>query len=211
MIVKQIQTGKDRNFTYIVADEEMRVAAVIDPGADAEKIAKQAELLNVTITHIINTHGHGDHTGANQELKAMTGATIFGNNPEIADTVVDDDHAISVGTLKLSVIHTPGHTEDSICISVQDHLFTGDTLFVGKIGGTRTEAQAKAEYYSLHEKIMKLPDDTRVWPGHDYGVQPQSTIGHERTTNPFIMQPDFVAFLHLKNNWAEYKKAHGIQ
>ena len=108
------------------------------------------------------------------------------------------------------VLHTPGHTEDSICLYVGDAVFTGDTLFVGKIGGTDFGAQARAEYESLHQKLLVLPDTTRVFPGHHYGTAPESTIGHERRTNPFLIQPDFETFVDLKRNWTAYKKAHGI-
>jgi glyoxylase-like metal-dependent hydrolase (beta-lactamase superfamily II) len=89
-------------------------------------------------------------------------------------------------------------------------LFTGDTLFVGKVGGTGYGDDAREEYDSLHQKLMTLPDDTVVWPGHDYGVAPQSTIGHEKETNPFILRPDFQSFVELKRNWLAYKAEHGI-
>ena len=90
-------------------------------------------------------------------------------------------------------------------------LFTGDTLFVGKVGGTDFGKQAKSEYDSLHNKILKLSDDIRIFPGHDYGVAPESTIGNEKKTNPFILCKDFESFVDLKRNWLEYKKKHGIK
>ena len=89
-------------------------------------------------------------------------------------------------------------------------LVTGDTLFVGKVGGTDYGAGARAEYDSLHRKLMVLPDETEVWPGHDVGVAPRSTIGHEKRTNPFLRCEDFAAFVELKRNWLEYKRRHGI-
>jgi len=107
-------------------------------------------------------------------------------------------------------LHTPGHTPDSICLYVGDAVITGDTLFVGKVGGTDLGNGAKTEYDSLHEKLLILPDDTRVFPGHDYGTAPQSTIANERETNPFLAQPNFSAFVGLKQNWAAYKEEHGI-
>ena len=115
-----------------------------------------------------------------------------------------------VGDLSLRILHTPGHTPDSICLLVEDALFTGDTLFVGKVGGTDLGEGAKQEYGSLHEVLMKLPDDTRVFPGHDVGIASESTIGQERETNPFLLRPDLESFLDLKRHWAEYKKEHGI-
>ena len=87
---------------------------------------------------------------------------------------------------------------------------TGDTLFVGKVGGTDFKEGARTQYASLHEKLMILPDDTEVWPGHDVGVAPSSTIGHERETNPFLLRKNFEEFVDLKRNWVAYKKEHGI-
>ncbi|HHE07815.1 MAG TPA: MBL fold metallo-hydrolase, partial [Chlorobaculum parvum] len=110
----------------------------------------------------------------------------------------------------ISILHTPGHTPDDICIHAGSALFTGDTLFVGKVGGTWSDEESRQEYRSLHERVMALPDETRVYPGHDYGVRPFSTIGEEKTANPFLLQPDVEAFIDLKANWAAYKKAHGI-
>jgi glyoxylase-like metal-dependent hydrolase (beta-lactamase superfamily II) len=89
-------------------------------------------------------------------------------------------------------------------------LISGDTLFVGKVGGTDLGPGARKEWESL-QKLMRLPDPTEVWPGHNYGVAPTSTIGHEKKTNPFLLQPTFDAFIDLKANWLEYKKKHGIK
>ena len=118
---------------------------------------------------------------------------------------------LRLGNLDLKIIHTPGHTPDGICILVDNKLLTGDTLFVGKIGGTGTEEEARIEYDSLFNKLMKMDDDIEVYPGHDYGVAPTSTIGHERQTNPFILRKDFKDFKWLKDNWTEYKLEHGIK
>jgi glyoxylase-like metal-dependent hydrolase (beta-lactamase superfamily II) len=123
---------------------------------------------------------------------------------------VSDGARFLLGDLEITIIHTPGHTTDSICLYIGDAVFTGDTLFVGKVGGTDFGAQARAEYESFHQKLLLLPDSTRVFPGHNYGVAPESTIGHERQTNPFLIQPDFESFVDLKRNWDAYKKAHGI-
>jgi len=90
-------------------------------------------------------------------------------------------------------------------------LLTGDTLFVGKVGGTDLGRGARAEYDSLNKKLMKLPDETKVYPGHDYGVAPSSTIGREKETNPFILCKSFEEFVDFKANWAEYKRRHGIK
>ncbi len=125
-------------------------------------------------------------------------------------SVSRDGDTLRLGTMTLTFIHTPGHTDDSICVLGGNKLVTGDTLFVGKVGGTDYGAGAFKEYESLHNKLMTLDDGVEVYPGHDYGVKPSSTIGHERRTNPFLLRDSFESFLDLKMNWLEYKKEHGI-
>ena len=127
------------------------------------------------------------------------------------DVPLEDGGVLTLGGLDLTIIHTPGHTSDGICIVVEDVILTGDTLFVGKVGGTDYGTGARAEYESLHKKILTLPDNLRVFPGHDYGVRPQSTLGREKQENPFILRKDFNDFLDLKKNWLAYKKEHGIE
>ena len=125
------------------------------------------------------------------------------------DLTVNDGDVLNVGKIRLQVMYTPGHTIDSICILVGDELITGDTLFVGKVGGTGFGNDARQEYDSLH-RLMSLPAHIKVWPGHYYGVRPSSTIGDEMKENPFLLRKSFDSFVELKQNWAQYKKDHGI-
>ena len=114
--------------------------------------------------------------------------------------------------MRIRIIHCPGHSPESIGLLVDEtKLISGDELFVGKVGGTGSEDQARTQYDSLHGRFMTLDDAVEVWPGHDVGVQPSSTIGHERRTNPFLLRESFEDFLWLKRNWAQYKKEQGIQ
>ena len=207
MFVKQFLTGGDRNFGYLAADDATKKAVIIDPSYSPSMLADFAKEHGYMVEYVFNTHGHYDHTNGNSEIKRLTGKTplLYGDTePHIGRKVFHDTN-FPLGKLKIRVIHTPGHTQDSICLYLGDALFTGDTLFVGKIGGTDFGAQARIEYDSLHQRLLTLPDDTRVFPGHNYGTAPESTIKNERETNPFLIQPDFEAFVDLKRNWTAYK------
>lgn len=213
MVVKQFRTGGDRNFGYLVADDGTGRAAVIDASYDPESIYDYASAHGYQIDYVFSTHCHGDHTNGNQTMARLTGrqALLLGDREPVSGTVIADGVKLSLGNLEIRVLHTPGHTEDAICFYVGDAVFTGDTLFVGKVGGTDLGEGARAEYMSLHGKLLALPDGTRVFPGHDVGVAPESTIAHERDTNPFLLCPDLASFVDLKRNWAAYKLEHGIQ
>ena len=211
MFVKQFRTGGDRNFGYLVADEETRKAAVIDFSYVPEEAVRFAHQNGYQIAYVFSTHDHHDHTNGNGVLERLTGkrALLYGRTDPETGILVKDGARFPLGKLEIVVLHTPGHTRDAICLYVGDAVFTGDTLFVGKVGGTDFDRGARAEYDSLHQKLMALPDETRVFPGHDVGVAPESTIAHERETNPFLIH-GLEAFVHLKRNWAAYKEEHGI-
>ncbi|NTU93523.1 MAG: MBL fold metallo-hydrolase [Chlorobiaceae bacterium] len=210
--VEQFRTGGDRNFGYLSVDEATGEAFAVDPSNSPGMLAEYAAGRGWRVRYAFSTHGHQDHCNGNDEFERLTGTTVllFGDRCPLTGTTVSDGARFPLGASSLSVIHTPGHTEDSICIFSGDALFTGDTLFVGKVGGTWSDEDARQEFRSLHERIMCLPEGTRVWPGHDYGTSPVSTVGHEKRTNPFLLQADAAAFIELKRNWAAYKKTHGI-
>ncbi len=214
MIFEQIRVGGDRNFAYLIGDENTGSAAVIDPAYSPETVLDLATKRNLRVRYLVNTHGHHDHAGGNEYVQAHTDARLVHGGPG----GVADRETLTMGSVEMTFLHTPGHTPDSICVLIRDSrrpeepakLVTGDTLFVGKVGGTDLGEGARREYESLHRQLMTLPDETEVWPGHDVGVAPSSTIGHEKKTNPFLLQPDVDAFVDLKRNWAEYKRKHGI-
>jgi hydroxyacylglutathione hydrolase len=181
MLFKQIKHHGD-NFSYIVADETTMEAAVVDPSFNADAITQFIKKNGLNVKYIISTHGHHDHTAGNRDLKSKFNAKVVAHKLSKAekDISVADGEAIKLGTLSIKVIHTPGHTPDSICLLVDNKLLTGDTLFVGECG---IADSVEDLYHSLFNKLMKLDDDIEVYPGHDYGPRPQSTIGTERRTN----------------------------
>lgn len=212
MLVKMIRTGGDRNLAYLVADERSRTAAIIDPSFAPRTVVDAARDLDLHIQWVFCTHSHADHTNGNDTIRRLLGIepTLYGSPDPANGEPIRHGCRLLLGHLAVEVVHTPGHTADSICLRVSDAVFTGDTLFVGKVGGTGFGSDALAEYGSLHDRLMTLPDSVRVFPGHDYGIAPESTIGVERATNPFLLQPDFESFLHLKRTWSQYKLEHGI-
>jgi glyoxylase-like metal-dependent hydrolase (beta-lactamase superfamily II) len=200
MFFRQTQQHGD-NFSYIIADDVTREAAVVDSSFNAGEITRILTAENLKLKYVISTHGHSDHTAGNEELRSTFGAkTVAHKLSRInADFTVDDGDVIRVGTLPLKVIHTPGHTPDSICLLVGNKLLTGDTLFVGECGRTDLPGgNSRSMYDSLFDKLLTVSDDVEVYPGHDYGSKPFSTMGEERRSN-YTLQPrslaEFIEFM----------------
>jgi hydroxyacylglutathione hydrolase len=198
---KQIQQHGD-NFSYIMADENTKEAAVVDSSFNASEIIQILKAKKLNLKYIINTHGHSDHTAGNTELRSIFEAKVVAHKLSKVnfDVAVEDGYVLSVGKVSIKIIYTPGHTMDSICLLVDNKkLLTGDTLFVGECGRTDMPGgNSKSMYDSLFIKLLKLNDDMEVYPGHDYGSKPSSTIGEERKSN-YTLQPrsleDFIAFM----------------
>ena len=183
MFFKQIQQHGD-NFSYIIADEDALEAAVVDSSFNSGEIIKVLKDKKFSLKYIISTHGHSDHTAGNTELASIFGAKLVAYNLSKlnCDVAVEDGEVLTVGGVSLKVIYTPGHTVDSICLLVDNKkLLTGDTLFVGECGRTDLPSgSSKSMYDSLFNKLLKLNDSVEVYPGHDYGLKPSSTIGEEK-------------------------------
>jgi glyoxylase-like metal-dependent hydrolase (beta-lactamase superfamily II) len=211
MIFKQIKSGGDRNFSYLIACNKTKQGALIDPSPDPHMVMQAIKNSEIDLRFIINTHSHIDHSAGNEYFTASSKGKPINFLNSSKENKVKDGQVLNIGEISIKFITTPGHTPDSICIKADDKLVTGDTLFVGKVGGTWSEQDAKEEFESL-KKIMALDPDTEVWPGHDYGIKPHSTIGFEHENNPFIKRlSDFDEFLWLKQNWTQYKNEHGIK
>jgi hydroxyacylglutathione hydrolase len=200
--ILQIPVGQMANFTYIVADEESSEAAVIDPSWDLDKIFQALKKNGWRVKYVINTHTHFDHVLGNEQMAEVTGAKIVQhkNSQLKKDIAVSDGDTIEIGSIRLRVLHTPGHSKDSMCLLLDDHLiFTGDTLFVGNCGRVDLPgSDAKEMYYSLFDRLAKLDEKLILYPGHNYGSTSTSTIGHEKKTN-YVLQPrskqEFLEFI----------------
>jgi hydroxyacylglutathione hydrolase len=199
--VLQIAVGQMANFTYILADEENGEAAVIDPSWDLDKIVQTLKKNNWRAKYIINTHTHFDHVIGNEQMAELTGAKIVQhkNSQLKKDIAVSDGDTIKLGSIRLRVLYTPGHSKDSICLLLDDQfIFTGDTLFVGNCGRVDLPgSDVKEMYDSLFNRLAKLDENLILYPGHNYGPTSISTIGHEKKTNSVLQSRSKKEFLEL--------------
>ena len=204
MIIHQLYTEMMENFCYVVGCEQTRDALVIDPGDGVEQILAVGKQENLSIRFIFNTHHHWDHVSGNQALKEATGAKLIlhaaeddilqGKSPGIsepggrtlsppADIRIEHDDNLIVGRITFQVLVTPGHTPGGLCLYADGQLFTGDTLFVGDSGRTDLPGGHRSTLGASIRRLMQLPDDTVVWPGHNYGPTPTSTLAWEKRNN----------------------------
>ena len=200
MIVRQILVGHMQNFTYVVGDEPTRDAIIIDPSWDLDKVQNAVADEGLRPRYIVNTHYHFDHTLGNEALARSTGAKIIQHSSsELSrDISVDDGDAITFGDSRLSVLHTPGHSQDSICLVDDTRIFTGDTLFVGSCGRVDLPGGSAAQLYrSLFDVLSKMEGSLVVYPGHHYGATPTSTISAELSTNPVLQPRSLQEFLAM--------------
>lgn len=210
MKVIQLLVGQMAVYAYILGCEETGQALVIDPAGEEDRILASAKQAGFTITKIVNTHGHPDHTCGNQRMKELTGAPIVihqedaqgmvsphaqqfaqmlgcAGTPPADETVAEGDIIKAGNQVELKVLHTPGHTPGCVCLYTPGHVFTGDTLFVGGVGRTDLPGGSwPVMIKSIQQRILRLPDETVVWPGHHYGPRSSSTVRLERETNPFL-------------------------
>jgi len=205
LIIEKLEVGPLASNCYIVGAESNKEGIIVDPGAEANKILQKVEDLGLEIKFIVLTHGHFDHFSALREVKEATGAEVaihaddagalHASNPLGAvfylspqappspDRLLKGGDSIDIGGLHFLVLHTPGHTPGGICLLGEGVVFSGDTLFNGAVGRADLPGSSPSQLMnSLHTKLMVLPDDTVVYPGHG----PETTIGSERRWNPYL-------------------------
>jgi glyoxylase-like metal-dependent hydrolase (beta-lactamase superfamily II) len=208
-VIEAVKVGPLEVICYILGCPVTGKGMLIDPAAPSETVAQQIARHHLAIRWIVNTHGHADHTAGNEFWSQTTGAPTviheldwqFFSTPEMQqaaraegfppltqiDRQVRDGDRLPVGQFELTVLHTPGHSPGSICLYTPGHLFTGDTLFVDNAGRTDLPGSSLEKLVaSIQQKILPLPDSTIIWPGHDYGDTPNSTLAEQRVHNPYI-------------------------
>jgi glyoxylase-like metal-dependent hydrolase (beta-lactamase superfamily II) len=205
MIFEQLFDDKSSTYTYIISSGKGREALIIDPVIEhSDHYIKILEGLELRLVKVIDTHIHADHITALSELSKRTGCTkIMGENSksEVIDLKVKDEETINIENIELKAIYTPGHTDDSYCFIMKDRIFTGDTLLINGTGRTDFQnGSAHDAYNSLFNRVLRLPEETIVYPAHDYNQKLSSTIGDEKKNNPRLQVNNADEYAEIMNN-----------
>ena len=205
MIFKQVFDRKSSTYTYLIASSKGREALIVDPVLEnVDDYLKLLTELDLRLVKVIDTHIHADHVTGASKLKDKTKcATIMGENTP-ADSVeikVKDEEIINLDHLKIRALYTPGHTSDSYCFLMDNYLFSGDTLLINGTGRTDFQnGNSKDAYNSIFNKLLKLPEETLLYPAHDYKGEKVSTIGKEKKFNPRLQVNSVDEYVDIMNN-----------
>ena len=205
MIFKQLFDTKSSTYTYLIASDKGREALIIDPVIEHTDIyKKELKDLDLKLVKVIDTHIHADHiTGLNELSKIYNCSKIMGeqSKSEVIDVRVKNEDKIKIENIELNVIYTPGHTDCSYSFLMSDRVFTGDTLLINGTGRTDFQnGDAKEQYNSIFNKLLKLPENTYVYPAHDYNGKKFSTIGEQRSNNPRLQVSSVDQYVEIMNN-----------
>ena len=205
MIFKQVFDTKTSTYTYLIASAKGREAVIIDPVL--ENVGEYIQLLkelDLKLVKVIDTHIHADHVTGASKLKQVTNCTTLMGEHTPADAVeikVKDNELIKIDGLKIKSLYTPGHTSDSYSFLLDNYLFSGDTLLINGTGRTDFQnGSSKDAYNSLFNNILKLPEETLVYPGHDYNGKFSSTIGNEKKFNPRLQVKNVDEYVEIMSN-----------
>ena len=205
MIFRQVFDNKSSTYTYLIASAKGREAIIIDPVIEnVESYIKSLNELDLKLVKVIDTHIHADHvTGASKLKRATNCSTLMGEHTP-ADTVeikVKDDEIIKIDQIEIKAMYTPGHTSDSYSFLMKNYLFSGDTLLINGTGRTDFQnGSSKDAYNSIFNRLLKLPEDTILYPGHDYNGKESSTIGNEKKFNPRLQVKNVDEYVELMSN-----------
>lgn len=205
MLFHQLFDKNSSTYTYLIASAKGREALIIDPVLEnIEQYIKLLNELDLKLVKVIDTHIHADHITAASKLKNRTNCTTIMGEHTPSDAVeikVKDDEIIYVDKLEIKVIYTPGHTKDSYSFLMNDYLFSGDTLLINGTGRTDFQGgNSEDSYNSIFNRLLKLPEETLLYPAHDYNDQKVSTIGKEKKFNPRLQVDSVSEYTDIMNN-----------
>ena len=205
MIFKQVFDTKTSTYTYLIASAKGREAVIIDPVLEnVDEYIQLLKKLELKLVKVIDTHIHADHVTGATKLKQATNCTTLMGEHTPADAVeikVKDNELIKIDGLKIKSLYTPGHTSDSYSFLLDNYLFSGDTLLINGTGRTDFQnGSSKDAYNSLFNNILKLPEETLVYPGHDYNGKFSSTIGNEKKFNPRLQVKSVDEYVEIMSN-----------
>ena len=205
MIFKQVFDIKTSTYTYLIASAKGREAIIIDPVIEnVNEYIQLLKALDLKLVKVIDTHIHADHvTGASKLKKATNCATIMGEHTpsEAVEIKVKDNEIIKIDDLEIKSIYTPGHTSESYSFLLENYLFSCDALLINGTGRTDFQnGNSKDSYHSIFDKLLKLPEDTLLYPGHDYNGKKVSTIGNEKKFNPRLQVKNVDEYIEIMAN-----------
>lgn len=198
--VIQIPASEMDNFSYIIYCPVTLKAAGVDPSMYPERMLAKLTEHGLTLDLLINTHGHSDHITGNEQILKETGARWAGHPSELpkVDLPLEEGTLLPLGVGSIQILHTPGHTPGGIVLDLQGGLITGDTLFVSRCGRADFPSSDPAQLYQSLQRLKAYPDETQIFPGHDYGPTPTSTIAWEKANNDYLKCPDLESFIRLR-------------
>ena len=205
MIFKQLFDTKSSTYTYIISSGQGREALIIDPVIEnVDDYLNILRILDLKLVKVIDTHIHADHiTGASKLKQATSCITLMGEHTpaKTVEIKVKDEEIIKLDQLEIKALHTPGHTSDSFSFLMNNYLFSGDTLLINGTGRTDFQnGSAKDAYNSIFNRLLKLPEETILYPGHDYNGEKTSTIGKEKKFNPRLQVKSVSEYEEIMNN-----------
>ena len=205
MIFRQVFDNKSSTYTYLIASAKGREAVIIDPVIEnVESYIKLLQELDLKLVKVIDTHIHADHVTGASKLKQVTNCSTLMGEHTPADAVeirVKDDETIKIDQIEIKAMYTPGHTSDSYSFLMKNYLFSGDTLLINGTGRTDFQnGSSKDAYNSIFNRLLKLPEDTILYPGHDYNGKESSTIGNEKKFNPRLQVRNVDEYVELMSN-----------
>jgi glyoxylase-like metal-dependent hydrolase (beta-lactamase superfamily II) len=204
LLIQQYEIGPLNNFIYLLGDPETKEMAVVDPAWDVSFLTREAQRLGYKITQVFLTHAHPDHVNGLEQLLSTHPIPVYisrfelpAMRPRITSLVdVTQEDKLSVGKIAIDILATPGHTPGCQCFLAQGQLITGDTLFIDGCGRCDLPgSDPKVMYNSLYNVLMKLPDETVIYSGHNYGPTPTDTMGNQKETNPYLQCNSLKEFL----------------